>query len=417
VATTWVANPKSGAKNAPFTPFNGDSPAPFSPRSVNQRAAPSEMRDENGVWWNSLGTVDVTGNILRVKLTDRSDGTVIADAVRIERIPDAPEIQVLDGTTNILDGGTFDFGYTKMGSPVTKTLTIRNSGARPLAVQRIDAIDLPRGFELLTDYPTFDLPPDASLLVNIRMTANDYGTYGGTLAIRSNDADEAPFEVVLAGQVLERPPVQTIDNGGDGYLAEGQWTPVSGEGYGGGAATSAAGTGQDKVYWGFIVNPGQYRVMATWTPKSTYATNALLTVYNSAKMLGTVTVNQRLAPSGQTIDGVVWQTLGTFTTDRDEIVVQLTDKANGTVTADAIRIERVQSASTNGSAQTLRSSRIAQSNLRATTDEAISTSAAFGVVAAWEGRNQKPRRKGMALTGPARDTLFGADRSDWFLSE
>ena len=52
-------------------------------------------------------------------------------------------------------------------------------------------------------------------------------------------------------------------------------------------------------------------------------------------------VNQQLAPQGFSDQGSTWQDLGTFTITGNQLVVQLSDNANGYVLADAIRIEKV----------------------------------------------------------------------------
>ena len=98
--------------------------------------------------------------------------------------------------------------------------------------------------------------------------------------------------------------------------------------------------------WTFNVSPGYYNVWTTWSPVvgSTVATNAPFTVFDEQTPLGTVNVNQQLAPQGVQVNGVTWQTLGgpyqiTSLSDHS-LVVQVTDAANGQVIADGIRIQR-----------------------------------------------------------------------------
>jgi len=83
VSTTWTARPNQ-AGNAQFSILNGTQTV--SPVTVNQQIAPSDFRDA-GVAWRNLGRpVFLTGHTLTVRLTDRADGQVLADAVRIERV-------------------------------------------------------------------------------------------------------------------------------------------------------------------------------------------------------------------------------------------------------------------------------------------------------------------------------------------
>ena len=59
----------------------------------------------------------------------------------IERIGDivtAPEIEVLDGATNISDGGTVNFGVTAANTAVDKQLTVRNTGDEVLTLTPVE---------------------------------------------------------------------------------------------------------------------------------------------------------------------------------------------------------------------------------------------------------------------------------------
>src|SRR5262249_38248115 len=84
-----------------------------------------------------------------------------------------------------------------------------------------------------------------------------------------------------------------------------------------------------------------YRVSATWLPHPNRATNAPYTVLDGTTALGTVPINQVLAPNDFSDAGGVWEDLGTFTISGATLVVRLSDAANGYVIADAIRIAAV----------------------------------------------------------------------------
>jgi hypothetical protein len=103
----------------------------------------------------------------------------------------------------------------------------------------------------------------------------------------------------------------------------------------------AGGTGANVASWTFTVTPGQYDVSVTWSWLANHATNAPYTVLDGTTPLGTVLVNQQVAPSGISDQGVTWQDLGTFTVNSSQLVVQLSDNANGYVIADAVRIQKV----------------------------------------------------------------------------
>ena len=104
---------------------------------------------------------------------------------------------------------------------------------------------------------------------------------------------------------------------------------------------AAAGTGSKVATWTFTVTPGLYQVAATWVAQSNRATNSPFTVADGTTALGTVAVNQQLAPTDFTDQGVGWKTLGSFTISGNTLVVTLTNAANQYVVADAIRIQKI----------------------------------------------------------------------------
>jgi hypothetical protein len=57
--------------------------------------------------------------------------------------------------------------------------------------------------------------------------------------------------------------------------------------------------------------------------------------------LGTVAVNQRLAPDDVSVADTSWEGLGVYTTSSGTLSVTLSNLADGPVLADAVRIFRV----------------------------------------------------------------------------
>lgn len=132
-----------------------------------------------------------------------------------------------------------------------------------------------------------------------------------------------------------------IDDGDAGYSQSGGgWTNVTNTlaygldyDYHAGASGSAAAT------WTFTgLTSGSYQVFTRWAPFVNRATNAQYTILDRVTPLGTVAVNQQLAPAGEVSNGVTWQSLGTFQISSHTLAVRLTDNANGFVIADAVRI-------------------------------------------------------------------------------
>ncbi len=154
-------------------------------------------------------------------------------------------------------------------------------------------------------------------------------------------ADDGEVEDYQVTVFASAPPIQIIDDGDTGFGTIGDWSPYAFSGFEGDLHYSFAGDGSDTASWSFTVSPGQYRVAATWTVHKNRATNAPYEVFNGATSLGTVPVNQEVAPDDFTDQGAMWETLGAFTVTGDTLVVELSDIADGLVIADAVRIERV----------------------------------------------------------------------------
>src|SRR5262249_9815410 len=84
--------------------------------------------------------------------------------------------------------------------------------------------------------------------------------------------------------------------------------------------------------------PGSYNAAVTWVPFGSLSPTATYKVFDGGTLLGTVTVNQQAAPSGPTVNGVVFQSLGHFQINSGTLKVVLTQSSGGYVIADAVRV-------------------------------------------------------------------------------
>ena len=292
ISVTWVAS-AGNATDAPYTVFEGNSA--LRTVRINQQAAPNDLTDR-GVAWEDLGeTYVVAGNKLQVRLTDAANQRVVADAVRIQHVGTlGPEIEVLDGTRSIADGGEVDFGTVLVDVPVERTLTVRNTGLQALTLTPLSPSALPAGFTLVSNLQSTNLAPGESTTFAIRFQAGSTGSFVGPVSLTSNDPDESPFDLNLKGTATT---VQVIDDGDAGFSAVGTWQQSTGSGFGGDVRASTVGTGSDVATWTFQVAPGRYRVAATWPAAANRAIDAPLTVWDGAAQLATVDVDQREAPA------------------------------------------------------------------------------------------------------------------------
>jgi hypothetical protein len=119
------------------------------------------------------------------------------------------------------------------------------------------------------------------------------------------------------------------------------WKPINGS-YQGKQLYSAAGSGANTATWTFSnLLSGTYRISTTWLALASAASNAPFSIYDGTKLLGTVAVNQKSSPSGNSYAGSTWQSLGNFAITRGTLVIKLANSANGYVLADGVRFEKV----------------------------------------------------------------------------
>jgi hypothetical protein len=335
VSATWTPY-GDRATNAPYTVLDGSTALTTVP--VNQQLAPSGFTDA-GAQWLDLGNFQIRSGSLVVQLSDLANGNVIADAIRLQwlaPLPQGPAVQVSDGSTTIANStGSDSFGSTFVGTTVSKTFTITNNGTQNVVLT--SPITVPAGFTVTSSFGTAGVAPGASTTFTVRMDASTPGTYSGQVSFGTNDPNNNPFNFTISGTVSA---VSIVDDSNPGFSTVGSWTLWTNQGYLGNIHEATAMTGADVATWLFSnLLPGQYQISATWTAYTNRATNAPYKVLDGTTSLGTVLVNQQVAPSGFSDAGALWQNLGTFQIHSGTLYVQLSDAANGNVEADAIRIQ------------------------------------------------------------------------------
>ncbi len=111
-------------------------------------------------------------------------------------------IEVLEGSTNIANGGTVSFGSTAVGTPVTKTFTISNTGMANLTLAGLTA---PAGFSIATGFGSTTIAPGGTTTFQIKLDATATGAPSGTLSFTNNDTTKTPFNITLNGTVSNAP--------------------------------------------------------------------------------------------------------------------------------------------------------------------------------------------------------------------
>ncbi|WP_138497062.1 choice-of-anchor D domain-containing protein [Nostoc sp. PA-18-2419] len=136
-----------------------------------------------------------------------------------------PEIQVLDGKVDIIDGSTtaINFGEAIVGNTLTKTFTINNIGTAALSLSNLK---LPDGFSLVGTLPT-SVAANASAKITVALNTTTPGSYGGSLVLSNNDSNESPFDFAIGGTVkpAPTPEIQVLDGKVD--IADGSTTAIN----------------------------------------------------------------------------------------------------------------------------------------------------------------------------------------------
>jgi uncharacterized delta-60 repeat protein len=169
----------------------------------------------DGYNWKDLRTLDPTANFsIRGLVTTTTP----------------PEITVLGNGVSINDGdmrpssadGT-DFGTVPLGTPISRTFTVRNDGTGNLV---LGPVTVPTGFTV-TEGLSSSLTPGASDTFTVRLDAAVEGTKSGHIVIQNDDRDEHPFNFAITGTVVG-PEIVVLGNGIS--IVDGDTTPSASDG-------------------------------------------------------------------------------------------------------------------------------------------------------------------------------------------
>ncbi len=147
----------------------------------------------------------------------------------------APEIDIQSNAISIVDGDTTpsvtdntDFGTAFIGTPVTKTFTILNTGNATLnltgaspyvAISGANAADFS-----VTVIPSASIASAGSTTFNIRFNPATAGVKTATLTIANNDSDENPYDFSIKGTALTPgPEINILSNATN--IVDGDTTP------------------------------------------------------------------------------------------------------------------------------------------------------------------------------------------------
>jgi gliding motility-associated-like protein len=132
----------------------------------------------------------------------------------------APEINLFEGVDNsgtvITDAQVtaVDFGTALIGSPITRTFAIENTGTSPLTISSITA----SGIDYSVSSAIASIPAAATQTFTITLSGLVAGTFNATINIINDDPDENPFTFDITGTITSLPPFITTWTTTDGQI-------------------------------------------------------------------------------------------------------------------------------------------------------------------------------------------------------
>jgi Ca2+-binding RTX toxin-like protein len=158
------------------------------------------VNDDALVEGSETGTFTISNPSSGIVLGTTTTGEV---AITDNDVTPLPEIQVLDGTNDLVDGSTraINFGSAIIGAILTKTFTVKNVGTAAL---NLSNPTLPTGFSLVGNLPA-TVAPGASANLQVQVDTATAGNKSGTLQFVNNDSDENPFDFPIWATVTATP--------------------------------------------------------------------------------------------------------------------------------------------------------------------------------------------------------------------
>jgi hypothetical protein len=340
IQATWNGS-SNHASNAPYSVYDGTTL--LKTVVVDQRQAPSGSTTLGGVVFQDLVSVHITTGTIRVVLSDNVDGYVVADAVRFVPIP-APLVDLNWSGGGISAQAT---ATTQTAFTISRSYNIAGANVTPnFVIAYYASTDTNFADAVLLGTETISAAADKTVGVHAGVSPSLLVPTGGTYYLFAKvnstgtvlEADETN-NVTMDSQTLAVTVPVIVDNGQPGYAETGSgWTDWA-AGYNGGLRFHAPGTGADTASWQTTgLAAGYYTVQATWNGSGNHASNAPYAIYDGTTLLRTVTVDQRQAPSGIALGGVVFQDLATVQITTGTLRIALADNVDGYVVADAVRI-------------------------------------------------------------------------------
>lgn len=113
----------------------------------------------------------------------------------------SPEIDILNDGKKLTDGtAKVSFGVAKLGKSSTEKFVVKNTGKAKLTGLAITKNGTNKADFTVGALPKTSLAPGASMTVNVTFKPSSKGKKAAAIHLKSNDADESPFDIKLAGE-------------------------------------------------------------------------------------------------------------------------------------------------------------------------------------------------------------------------
>ncbi|MDH4471395.1 MAG: PKD domain-containing protein, partial [Fluviicola sp.] len=116
------------------------------------------------------------------------------------------EINLVQGATDVIDGGSYDFGTVVSGTTQTATFTVQNTGTTNLVLTPPITVT-GATFALGTTFGVTTVPAGGSTTFTLTFTPSAAGPFTGTVSFGTNDCDEGTYNFVINGTGIVTPPV------------------------------------------------------------------------------------------------------------------------------------------------------------------------------------------------------------------
>ncbi len=290
-------------------------------KTLNFQSAPNDLTAD-GLVWENLGEFQVNSNPLSIELSGVTSKTVLADAVRIERMDGRP---IFSPTIT-----------TVLPKPV---LTSGNVQVRIFGTDFDQAARfLVNGTEMTN--PVFI----SSTEMRATIPAQSAGLKDVTI-ISGGGLRHTLREALDYGEILY------MDQESPGFTSFGRWgytrTTLPNHAYNADFRQGPPAAAHSFATWTFALLPDEYMISIVWPGYAAphniaYSNAASFSIWDGDNRVATVKVNQQKFPVGVTDKDLVWQGLGIHRLSSSRLTVRLdsdSSTARKVVMADAVRIQ------------------------------------------------------------------------------